>query len=73
MARARHPRCPAAVPSPALGTRRWPKPPAELVRFVRALAVDDARRDHDASLAAARRPGTDGPDSHPKDRSTGRR
>lgn len=33
----------------------WPKPPPEIVRLVRSLAIDDARRDHEAAIGALRR------------------
>ena len=52
--------------------RRWRRPPAELIRFVRSLAVDDARRDHDATLEAARRR-TTAPTSFPIERGLNRR
>lgn len=32
-----------------------PKPPPEVVRLVRSLAIDDARRDHEAAIEALRR------------------
>lgn len=31
------------------------KPPPEIVRLVRSLAIDDARRDHEAAIEALRR------------------
>lgn len=36
---------------------RWRRPPPEIVRLVRSLAVDDARRDHDEAIAANARRG----------------
>lgn len=33
----------------------WRRPAPEIVRLVRALAVDDARRDHEAATEHARR------------------
>ena len=73
MARERRPSSDREPTMPMHG-KRWPRPPADLVRFVRALAVDDARRDHDAALDASRRSRTGGRDFHPNTyRSTGRR
>ncbi|MER2250992.1 hypothetical protein ABS772_13815 [Methylorubrum podarium] len=33
----------------------WLKPQPEIVRLVRSLAIDDARRDHEAAIEALRR------------------
>ena len=35
----------------------WRRPAPEIVRLVRSLAVDDARRDHETATKAARRRG----------------
>lgn len=39
----------------------WRPPPPEIIRFIRSLAVADARRDHDAAIEAAQARRQDGP------------
>lgn len=43
-----------AKAEPFAGKASWRRPHPEIIRLIRALAVDDAHRDHEAEVAKAR-------------------